>query len=606
MPPIDAPVEALRREGILRASAAGERVDVSAATLSRWRRAYAASGLKGLEPDYSKCGRKPLAVLDEWEQTTAKRLYVQTGSVTTALRLLANSESCSEQAASAILKKRTSKHTLTRSLRSQVEVPKAVVAYAKSPKNARTNFFICPRTLTYRDALNRERPLLVGDLSERDDMSNNFIGWVEWPWGGDPCSNRYGVRIARGQCLLQIDVRSLFFQSFCYLGQSYRDHFVPTIGERWERGIWASNKLRGVAIEPGHTTNAARLGGLASLGRRVIESQSPTTKIIENRFNFFQTVSSTIPGQIGRSRGEMERENKLWTECRAGRRDPREHFLSFAELGDQIEKKLHYVNAEPVEGLLYQGIPAEIYARGVAERRDELVPLAPEQGYIFSRTQRDALATKGTALVRYTRPDGTRGGWWFGHQDLYRWEGESLAVYFDDENPAAGATVVPKRVGLRDAQPLHCALIDGCPQFTLSRAELDPAMREALDRRKGSVDAVRSEYRALGFGQRLARVSSVRDGEGRSAEVTHLSSGVDGHATKPVSQREASDDAAGSHPVRSLTLSPGKADGQQALPVDRSRSRNQARPAHSLTHDPAHMRRLEEEFARVNPGAGIT
>ena len=45
---------------------------------------------------------------------------------------------------------------------------------------------------------------------------------------------------------------------------------------------------------------------MAALGLKVITSQSPTTKIIENRFDFFQTICATIPGQIGRTRGEME------------------------------------------------------------------------------------------------------------------------------------------------------------------------------------------------------------------------------------------------------------------------------------------------------------
>ncbi len=324
MPPaIDPKAEARRRADILTSVAGGAslaEVGLSAATYSRWRRAYAAKGIKGLEPKYGNCGRKPLAKLDELEEITAKRLYLQTGSVTLALRTLASSEVCSESTAAAILKKRSSKHRIPDTLRHAVNPSAAVVAYHKSPKRCRTNFFINPRTLTYLTP-GGEVPLRVGDLSERDDMSNNFLCWVEWPWGGDPCSDRYGVRIARGQNLLQIDVRSLFFQSFCFLvrlrdsyraddiwqwvGNSYRDHFVPAIGERWERGIWASNKLRGVPIEPGHTPNEERLGGITALGRRVIESQSPTTKIIENRFNFFQSVSSTIPGQIGRSRGEM-------------------------------------------------------------------------------------------------------------------------------------------------------------------------------------------------------------------------------------------------------------------------------------------------------------
>ncbi len=84
-----------------------------------------------------------------------------------------------------------------------------------------------------------------------------------------------------------------------------------------------------------------RLGGMQGLGLRVIESQSPTTKIIENRFNFFQRACQTIRGQIGRKRGEMERENKIWTACRLGHRDPRDYFLSFEEGGSLGGMSVH-------------------------------------------------------------------------------------------------------------------------------------------------------------------------------------------------------------------------------------------------------------------------
>lgn len=597
MPPVDASAVARQRADILTRAAAGENVSESAATLSRWRRKYASGGLKALEPGYAKCGRKKSAVMNELEEIAAKQLYVKTGSVTTALRMLASSEVCSQEVADAILKVRTSKHNIPRSIRAQVELPAVVREFHKSPKRARTHFFINPRTLTYLDPLGQERPLLVGDLSERDDMSNNFLVWVDWPWGGDPCSDKYGVRIARGQLLCQIDVRSLFFQSFCFLirlrdsyraddiwqwvGQSYREQFVPAIGERWERGIWASNKLRGTPIEPGHTPNEMRLGGLQSLGRRVIESHSPTTKIIENRFNFFQTACATLPGQIGRSRGEMERENKLWTECRDGRRDPRQHFLSYAAACDQLEAKMQFVNHEPMEGTLYRGVPADIYARGLAERGAELRPLAPEQAYLFSRDLRFVTCTKAHAMVRYTRREGGRAAWWFHAEQLYRHEGKRLAVYLDEECPESGAVVVPIEPG-KKPEPIACELVEGMPQFALGLdLECGPAAQALLDagaRRDQHNHAVRAEYRAIGLaGRRLARTASVRDGAGNSAEIASPRRPAD--ATEP-------------------------ARGRASLPpADRKSSTRNTAP---LSDDADYMSRLERQFAEANPGLDNT
>ena len=517
-------------------------LEQSPATVLRWRRDYAAgfeqggpeAGLRALEPKTANCGRRPSVVLDDEEEAEAKRLYVVTGSKTTALRLLANSSLCREEVAEVILKKRTSKHTLTKSLRAQIDVPQAVIDYHKSPTRVRHNAFINPRTLSYVDAMGTERRLTPGDLFERDDMSNNFLCWVPWPWGGDPCSDRYGVRIARGQNLLMIDVASLYFTSFNFLirmrdsyraddiwqwvHHTYQDIGMPRIGERWERGTWASRKLRGdeeAVIEAGHTDETQRLGGMSALGLRVIESQSPTTKIIENRFNFFQTVCSTIRGQIGRKRGEMERIQKIWTACRNGHRDPRDYFLSFDEACAQIEAKLHYCNSEPVEGELYHGIPAQMWAEGIAAQ--PLKKIDPAKAWLFARDKRTITASKSHLHIRYTRPDGSRGGWWFFHEDLYRYEGMKVSAYFDEYHVESGATLVVAEG--RDAGKVlgQSELIAGCPQFALGVNEVSD--RDGIERKRGFMDAVRSEYRSIGLGGRTARATRVDDGNGQRVEI---------------------------------------------------------------------------------------
>ncbi len=126
----------------------------------------------------------------------------------------------------------------------------------------------------------------------------------------------------------------------------------------------------------------------------MIISQSPTTKIIENRFKYLQTAQATIPGQIGTKRGEFDAVNKIWTACRNGHRDPREHFLSHAEVLSQIERSFHDVNSDPVEGTLYHGIPAEMWLNGGGAER--VRPLSAEQTYLFLATARKSPLLKAT------------------------------------------------------------------------------------------------------------------------------------------------------------------------------------------------------------------
>lgn len=535
----------------------------SPANILRWRDQFTKGGLEELEPKTANCGRRATMTLNETEELAAKQLYVQTGSKTSALRMLAHIPECRPEVAECILKKRRSKHTLTKTLRNQLDLPQAVMDYHKSPTGVRHNAFINPRTLEYIDALGERRVITPGDLFERDDMSNNFLCWVPWPWGGDPCSDKYGVRVARGQNLLMIDVASLYFTSFNFLvrmrdsyraddiwqwiGHTYRDIGMPRIGERWERGTWQSRKLRGdseAVIEAGHTDEALRLGGMGALGLRVIVSQSPTTKIIENRFNFFQTICATIKGQIGRKRGEMEEMNKIWTACRNGHRDPREYFLSFEEVCDQVEQKLHYVNSEPVEGTIYHGVPAAMWKDGIDA--NPLKPMDPERGFLFSRDKTQITASKGHVCVRKTAPDGRRGAWWFHHEELYRYDGLKCAVYYDQYCVEAGATLVVAE-GRHAGKVLGGAeLVDGCPQFALGSEDIITNL-DGLNRKRGFMDAVRSEYRSLGLGgKRLGRVARSDDGAGRRVEISHRQSGSDSETPSPAGafKRGASFDGA--------------------------------------------------------------
>ena len=546
------PETALHRQQVLEAvaraqaegnsqNAACRILGVSSANITRWRSRYAAEGLAGLEPARDKSGRKPLVTLTEDERHAVQHLKVKLESTTQALRMFADSPECRAEVAEAIRKPRSSKHTLTRTLRDQAAVPAQVVNFYKSPKNVRVNCFINPRTLQYIDALGTTQALRPGDLFERDDMSNNFIVHVPWPWGGDPCSDKYGVRVARGQCLEMIDVASLFFTSFNFLirlrdsyraddiwqwvHQTYRANGLPRIGERWERGTWASRRLRGdqeAMIEAGHTPESARLGGMAALGLRVIESQSPTTKIIENRFNFLQKIEATIPGQIGRQRGEFERVTKTWMACRAGHQDPREHFPSYEEACDRIEQAHAYVNAEKVEGYIYDGVPAARWQEGMAEA--PLAPMPEEKGYLFARARREITAAKAHVMVRFTRDDKTRGAWWFHHENLWRHEGEKIAVFFDDYAPGEGATlqVLTGRAAGTVLAGAEC--IEGAPQFALAGSSI-VTDGGGLSRRKAFMDAVISETRTLGLTGRASRCSTADNGEGGRTTLSQTARG---------------------------------------------------------------------------------
>lgn len=579
---------ALYREGVLQAVArdeaaglsqnqASKRWGVSSATVGRWKKLYASGGRDALMPRWENSGRKPLAELDDTEKRIAQTLYLQTGSTTLALRKLAAHPECREETANVILTRRRSKHTVTPTLRAQVTMSPDVLEFYRSPKQARFSF-LNPRDLSYIDATGERRQLMPGDLFERDDMSNNFLVWVPWPQGGDPCSDRYGVRIARGQLLVCMDVASQHIVSWTFLirlldsyraddiwqwvGRDYLNIGQPRIGERWERGTWQSKKLRGddAPIAPGHTDEKIRVGGLGALGVRMIVSQSPTTKTIERRFNFLQSCMADIPFQIGRERGQMERETKVWTACRLGHRDPRDYALPHSAATQAIEGAAAFCNHEPVEGTVYSGIPAEVWAQGIAAA--PLVTTDPDRLHLFARDRRTITASKAHLMVRYTSPEGDRSAWHFHHPDLRRYEGRKFDLYFDRYQPAAGGTLVHAD-GHQAGQRLgHAELVEGCPQFALNVPGSIVSDPDGIRRRKAAAAAVRAEYRATdAHGLRWAhRTSSHDDGAGHRQEVAHQTVTPDS-AQPRATRAEAPADAP---PARRRSTTPTRAARRDA------------------------------------------
>src|SRR4051812_31628820 len=79
-------------------------IGVAPANITRWRRRYAEGGLGALEPALEKCGRKPMATLDEAGQTAVRHLAVKLESTTQALRMFADSPECPAEVAEAIRK----------------------------------------------------------------------------------------------------------------------------------------------------------------------------------------------------------------------------------------------------------------------------------------------------------------------------------------------------------------------------------------------------------------------------------------------------------------------------------------------------------------------
>ena len=119
-----------RKGGALSLNRAAKVLGEPASKLCVWRQAFAREGRDGLIPRQAdKCGRKPLAVLSPEHQKHVQSLVLATDpnddpgcSVSMALRMFAQSDQCPDEIAAVIQKQRSSKHTLTPTLKRQARI----------------------------------------------------------------------------------------------------------------------------------------------------------------------------------------------------------------------------------------------------------------------------------------------------------------------------------------------------------------------------------------------------------------------------------------------------------------------------------------------------
>lgn len=138
-------------------------------------------------------------------------------------------------------------------------------------------------------------------------------------------------------------------------------HVHPTRGERLDEAIALTKALL--------NRLAVLRKILEAAGVDVDRAYTPNHKLIERFFGSLWTKLSFLDGQIGRYRGEMERENKLLMSAQAGRLDPREHFPLLEKAMDAIEAAIAMQNAEPVESRQYgTWVPQERWEDDLADQ----------------------------------------------------------------------------------------------------------------------------------------------------------------------------------------------------------------------------------------------
>lgn len=367
-----------------------------------WVSRYQREGIAGLMPQRGRSGAKASFEVPAWFVPAARHFYLLTnrtctsGSVPEAVRrtislpvlpvgwkgsdrarflqVLGVGEvpSCPAELRERILARQAAgKPLVPERLAREITVRQAVVRAFRNPREADLDLLNAPGFIRLRRKEGGGYEATTpGAAVQPDDGSVNFGVCVPWPYPTTACSRKWGVLVDRFQLLLMADVSSLFMGARTYIVRprsSYRQEDALKLYSVWMRehgvpdevqhegGVWNGNRILDCL-------------DLLQVKHRRLWSPHPKAAV-EGRFNKLWTVLSVMTGgQIGRFRGEMEKENALLTACKSGSEDPRKHFPMLSTALGSIDQAIMEANGTEVQTEVGRWKPAEWFNEGACAR----------------------------------------------------------------------------------------------------------------------------------------------------------------------------------------------------------------------------------------------
>ncbi|MEO5915606.1 MAG: hypothetical protein ABIS50_15335 [Luteolibacter sp.] len=294
------------------------------------------------------------------------------------------------------------------------------------------------------------RRLYAGEQFSVDDLTRNVPTWIHWPWGGCKCSDKFAVKLGRWQTLAVHDDASgtlVAVKSVFRFEQSYRATDAASLVFQTEREVgmagFGDMSSRWV-VEGGVWQSEQMLATLA--GRYVSAKGRPNQKLIERWFGAMQTRDSVHLGDVGRRRGEKLEENALYLACRAGTKDPRDHFLCMETGQDALMETFEWMNTREVRSRIYGNwVPQERWEADIANR-----PLSyrnPADSWVMSPERRRLTVSRGGSVAcQAVGPLGVSMPLHFSAPWLWEHLGRQVDLYFDPlgEWPIDATVACPK------------------------------------------------------------------------------------------------------------------------------------------------------------------
>lgn len=431
-------------------SAACVAAGISRASYDRWAARFAQGGIDALA-DLPRSGRPPQVELEQAERNYLRKVYVgsnlneECGSMTFAARWAAKNPDSPlrSEVRAAILKPRSSKHTLPVEVRRACRASEAVVARSRQGSKAgRSDGIYTPGWL--RMSADGSRRLSPGERIVGDDASVNVGVCVPWARGGDKCSDRYGCRVGRFQLLAFLDCATDMCTGYQFVMRDRDSYNAADVCSALYRTWTLAGYAPDECVMEGGAWQAERTRAmLDAAGVRLISAKGrPNQKLIEGWFNRLWTVLSVeLPprGQVGRFRGEMAEGTSNWMRCRSGSADPREYFPGVTDFLSALDRAINYLNAETIESREYGSwTPAEVYAAQAA--KGHAIPPGLKR-YGLPVRERRKVGRGGSIKIAAECGLGWTHQYLFAGDRLFDFVGADVRVSFDPARISEGAVI---------------------------------------------------------------------------------------------------------------------------------------------------------------------
>lgn len=460
-------------------------------------------------------GRPPAARLPDEEVAEIVRRWTATqesadgGSLRVAVLDAWEAGAIQSPAARLLLDRIQTRRPIPPALRNQLRVAAPVFITARDRSLARLELTHTPGSLPWLGG-DGDGPIVPGQVWTIDDGTINAYAWAQ---SLRPDGRPY---VGRWQLLICVDQRSYYILAWGLTARprgTYRaEDLMSVIGA----GFHSHGLPRTLLLEGGISAARNISEGARRLGIRIHRASGPHQKVAEIVFDSLWSDLSSLPGHVGRDRGQYPAVDALYQRCLTGNADPREHFAHVGQLAGAIERAVARWNSHVVSSRYGQWIPADVW-RGARLRQ----PPALWQALWAPRIAE--LTVRGLMLRTTTQAaDGWPCTYTYIGECLAEWQGARVRLHHDPRSDAPAIVTLARPSLGRPAGHVigRVELVDRATRWALAALGYVPSVEDDRGGRVAQAQAwLYRQVRAVTQHQtREAQAGDTRAGVRRAAD----------------------------------------------------------------------------------------